>query len=199
MPIVHRRFGRFLVALVVAGLLASGCGRARIELDSLPLDLTGSPVDPFAVEETTVTAFLFIGTECPISNRFAPEIRRVGDAFDEENVVFWFVYPDPAETPESVRQHLAEYGHQTQQVLLDPEHALAQAVGVTRTPEVAVYDADWNRVYRGRINNRFVDFGRTRPAATTHEFESAIAATLEGRTVSVPETEAIGCFIADSK
>jgi len=109
-------------------------------------------------------------------------------------VDFWLVYPDPDEAPETIRRHLEEYGHPGRPTR-DPDHALVRLTQATITPEVAVFTPAGELVYRGRIDDRFVDFGKARAAATRHDLVDAIDATLEGRPVETPRTRAVGCFI----
>ena len=52
-------------------------------------------------------------------------------------------------------------------------------------------------VYRGRIDDRYVDFGNTRARATQHDLRQALDAVLSGEPVANPRTKAVGCFIAD--
>src|SRR5258706_161747 len=75
-------------------------------------------------------------------------------------------------------------------------HGLAKFVGATITPEAVVY-AGGRVAYRGRIDDRYVDLGLERPAATTHDLAEALAAVLAGTPVPHPTTQAVGCYIAD--
>ena len=78
------------------------------------------------------------------------------------------------------------------------KHALVEAAGARVTPEAALFvpGAGGARlVYHGRIDDRFVEFGRMRPAPTTHELEDAIAAVLAGKAVPRASAPAIGCAI----
>jgi len=50
-------------------------------------------------------------------------------------------------------------------------------------------------VYHGRIDNRYVQLGKARPAATHEDLEEALAAVLAGTPVKVSSTRAIGCSI----
>jgi hypothetical protein len=52
-------------------------------------------------------------------------------------------------------------------------------------------------VYRGRIDDRYVDLGLERPAATTHDLGDALEAVMTGKPVAHPTTQAVGCYIAD--
>ena len=138
--------------------------------------------------------FLFTRTDCPISNRYAPEVHRLHAKFANRGVDFWLVYPDPDESAEAIRQHIEEYDYALRP-LKDPEHTLVRLTEARVTPEAAVFAGVGNMVYRGRIDDRYVDFGKARAAATTHDLEQALLATLDGRPVADPTTEAVGCYI----
>ncbi|MBV8833214.1 MAG: hypothetical protein JO108_28800, partial [Acidobacteriaceae bacterium] len=67
----------------------------------------------------------------------------------------------------------------------------------TVAPEAAVFDSGGKLIYHGRIDDRWIEIGKSRPAPTTHDLEDAISAVLARRTVAHPETRAIGCSLAD--
>jgi len=137
---------------------------------------------------------LFVRTDCPISNRYAPLINHLNAQYSAK-VSFWLVYPAKSVTPDKIRQHEHDYGYQLP-ALRDPDHVLAAAAHVQITPEVAVFDANHRLLYHGRIDNLYQDFGRARPAATTHELDDAIQAALTGKKPPA-NAPAVGCFIAD--
>jgi thiol-disulfide isomerase/thioredoxin len=178
--------------VLLAGLLlASACAP---EPPPLTLrDLDGGSIDPFAGTAEGFV-FVFVRSDCPISNRYAPELERLQATFGDR-VALRLVYPDPTETKASVEKHLSEY-ELTLPALIDPEHALVEASGATVTPEAAVFRNRSEMIYRGRIDDRFPAFGVSRPA-TTSELRSAIEALLEGGTVEPSRTDAVGCYIAD--
>jgi hypothetical protein len=162
-------------------------------------DLEGRAVQPLQTAGAKATVLLFVSTDCPISNRYAPEIRRLWERFSPSGVAFWLVYVDPAEDAPAVRRHLQEY-HLPDVALRDPQPALVKAAGVRVTPEAAVFvpaAAGPRLAYRGRIDDRYVDFGRMRAQPTVHDLEDALAAILSGQAVPHETTPAVGCFIAN--
>ena len=161
-----------------------------------PTDLDGHRVDPFQAPDARVVVLLFVRSDCPISNRYAPEIRRIYDRFASHGVVFWLVYPDAQASAGEIRRHVSEYRYPGR-VLQDPGHALVKLAQVEVTPEAAVFAPGRRLVYHGRIDDLYVDWGRTRPAPTTHDLAAALEATLAGRPVPVAATRAVGCFLAD--
>ena len=64
------------------------------------------------------------------------------------------------------------------------------------TPEAAIY-VGGKLMYRGRIDNRYVELGVERPAATQRDLADALAALLAGKPVVAATTQAVGCYIAD--
>lgn len=176
-----------ILALLGAALAACAPGAPALQ------DLEGRPVDPFA-DEATATVFLFLRTDCPISNRYAPELRRLRDEYTPRGVVFHLVYPDPEEPVASIRAHLREYGLAAA-ALRDPRHVLVRRAGVTVTPEAVVYLPDGRRVYRGRVDDRWVAFGEARAVPTRQDLREVLEAVVAGREITPSTTEAIGCFI----
>jgi hypothetical protein len=191
-------------ACLLASLGAAGPAEAQrakaVAGERHPLRLEtadGTIVDPFDVPASTrAVVFLFTSVECPISNRYAPEVARLHDELAGRGVSFWLVYPNPAESPAQVREHLAAYRYPVH-ALRDPRHELVKLAGATITPEAAVYDAQRRLAYRGRIDDRYVAIGVERPAATRRDLYEALKATLEGRPVAQPRLQAVGCYIAD--
>lgn len=158
------------------------------------LQLDGTPADPFQAAPGKPVVLVFIRTDCPISNRYAPLIQQISAQYASK-VAFWLVYPSKSSTAEKIREHEREYGYKLP-ALRDPEHALAAQGQVQVTPEAAVFDANHRLVYHGRIDDLYQDLGHARHAATTHELGDAIQAALSGKT-GPPNTPGVGCFIAD--
>jgi hypothetical protein len=183
---------------LIAGLLATFLIGTSVAASDLRLpDLDDRPVDPFqAAPGSKAIVFVFVSVDCPISNRYAPEIRRLHDAFAVRGVGFRLVYPNPAESPAMIRAHIKDYSLPGT-ALRDPKQALAKFAEATITPEAALYDAAGHRIYRGRIDDRYVSLGLERPSATRRDLEEALTAALGGARVAMPVTQAVGCFIAD--
>ena len=160
--------------------------------------LSGAPVDALqAPAGTKAIVFLFTSTDCPISNRYAPEVGRIADAFGSKGVVFRLVYPSPAEDAKAIREHMTAYAYQgVVEAVRDPKQALVKFAGATITPEVAVV-VGGRVVYHGRIDDRFVDLGRERPAPTERDLFDALTAIVAGKPAPRAATQPVGCFISD--
>ena len=180
-----------MLRLFAAALLAVSVTTVRVP------DLDGKLVDPLRPQpRTKATVLLFVSTDCPISNRYAPDVRQLYDTYEKDGVVFWLIYPNPAETIAEIRDHLKSFSYPGT-ALRDPKHELAKAAGATITPETAVYDAKGALVYRGRIDDRYSAVGIEKAQAARHDLQDAIAAALAGKPAKQKFTQAVGCYIAD--
>jgi hypothetical protein len=161
------------------------------------VDLDGAVVDPLKMSAGKVVVLIFVRVDCPISNRYAPTIQKISRA-NAGHVAFWLVYPDRSESAEQIRRHEKEFGYSLP-ALRDVQRSLVSESHAQTTPEAAVFDANRKLVYHGRIDNLFEDFGRARPAATTHELEDAIRAAMDGKEVANAAVPGVGCYISDLK
>ena len=146
-----------------------------------------------------LTVYVFTTTDCPISNRYAPELERLYEAFAPKHVRFWLVYIDPDPSAADIRAHEDAFALRWP-TLRDPHHELVRTAGATVTPEAAAFvhsDNEWTRVYLGRIDDRYVALGTARPAPTTHDLERVLEAMATGHVPDPTTTTAIGCFIED--
>jgi len=181
--------------LVLTALFAAGgVGQAELQL----LDADGRTVSALPAEGAAPVVFVFARTDCPITNRYAPELRRLHERFAAAGVRFWLVYPDPGETPAAVRAHADGFGYGIAP-LRDPRHDLVRLVGASGTPEAAVFVGEVegaHLVYRGRIDDRNVAFGKTRAAPRSRDLEDVLTALARKKPIGTRTTAAVGCAIA---
>lgn len=171
----------------------------RYCLTMLILTMLLLAADPFAERDALAVVLVFTRADCPVSNRYAPEISRLEGEYAARGVRFWLVYPDRATTESQREAHRAEYGYHMP-AIADPDQKLVARAAAVVTPEVAVFvpkGRGWQRVYRGRIDDRYVDFGKYRPTPERHDLAEALDSVLAGRPVEVRVTKSIGCAIAD--
>lgn len=174
-----------VMILLLCLLAATGAGAGRDPL----ANMAGQKM---AGKKAVV--LLFIARDCPVSNSYAPEIKRIVARYTPQKVAFYLVYPDPDTSLADARQHAKDYGY-TCPLLLDPAHRLVRRAGATVTPEAAVFAPGGKLLYRGRIDDLYLGFGQRRFAAACHDLRDALDAVLAGRPVPTGRTQAIGCFI----
>jgi hypothetical protein len=163
---------------------------------SVPVrDIDGVSREPLKVEKGHVEALFFVTNDCPVSNYYAHEIRRICDEYAKRGAGCALVYTDPSMTDEQARQHSQEYGHGNYPKIVDRAHTLVKATGAAVDPTAVLIKPDGSIAYRGRIDNFYAGIGRPRRMVTEHDLRDALDAVIAGRPVPNPETSPVGCYI----
>jgi thiol-disulfide isomerase/thioredoxin len=189
---------RWVIFLFAMMLAITGAGIAAPATQPAPLvlaDITGVDRHPLDVSSAKAVLILFIATDCPISNGYAPEINHICKEYESKGVSFYLVHSDPELSAADAKKHAADYGF-TCPVLIDRKHEIVKHVGATVTPEAVVLGADGKVQYNGRIDDLYVALGKRRYEATTHDLRDALDAILAGKPVANPHTQAVGCVIS---
>ena len=188
-----------MFVLIRASLLA--LAMAAVSTGTLAVDLSGNPITQLAPAGARATVLFFAASDCPISNRYIPEMQRLAKQYEPLGVRVWFVYPNPGDDAQAIRAHNMEFAI-TANTALDTRQNLMLLAHATVTPEVAVLVPErgsLHLVYRGRIDDRYLALGTERPQATHHDLEEAIRAVLAGEPVPPPGGPPIGCSIVARK
>ena len=188
---------RFILILVL-------CSASRSLAEHAPLptgrDLDGqivAPLNPSA--DTQAVVLFFTAPDCPISNRYAPAMRRLAQEFGEQNIKTWLVYADDLADADTIRKHRTDFDLDLP-VAIDRSFEIADYVQAEVTPEavVIVFSGELRSptmVYRGRIDDKYQGFGKYRPVATQHELRDLLGQVAAGDTPAFTTTKAIGCYI----
>jgi hypothetical protein len=182
-----------MTMLIRASLLALAMGAGLTGA----IDLNGRPLAELAPAGARAVVLFFAASDCPISNRYIPDLQRMAKQFEPLGVRVWFVYPNPGDDAKVVRAHDLEFAI-TANTALDTSQTLTRMAQVTVTPEAAVFvsqGTSLHEVYRGRIDDRYLALGNERPQAMHHDLEEAIRAVLAGKPVPQPAGPPIGCSI----
>lgn len=137
---------------------------------------------------------LFMGTDCPLSNSYVPELNRMFALYTPRGVAFYAVQGDATVPVEQVRSHVREFGYAFP-YLFDPTESLASYTGAGTTPEAAVLSPQGKLLYLGRIDNRLEEYGKQRVKITEFDLRDALDAILLGQPVPHPRTKVLGCAI----
>ena len=136
---------------------------------------------------------LFLAPLCPICQNMTHEMRLLEEEFANVPVEFIGVFPNPSTRPEQILQFGETYGLG---MPLTPDTAdWAGRLDARWTPEAFVLDERDSVVYRGRLNDRYFAPGKRRPRTRNRDLRTALKDVLEGRPVSMPVTDAVGCPI----
>ena len=171
-----------------------------------PKSLVGTKVDDFSVrdyrgkghslsdyESSKVVVLAFLGTECPLAKLYAPRLASLNAELESRGVAFLGVNSNRQDSNTEVATHARRHGIEFP-VLKDTGNRLADAIGVTRTPEIVVLDEKRVVRYHGRIDDQY-GVGYIRDEVQKPFLKNAVVDLLAGRKVRTPATEVVGCFI----
>jgi peroxiredoxin len=158
------------------------------------LDANGRKHTAREWKDARAVAIFFIAAECPISNRYGPEINRLVADYSARGIAFYGVHSDPDIGPAAALRHAQDYGFDFP-VLLDPNQTLAGKTGVILTPTAVILSPAGELLYRGRIDNRYLDFGKYRGAGVKPDLRLALEAVEDGKPVPEKYTKPVGCAL----
>ena len=130
-------------------------------------DTAGRVHTPAEWAAKRAVVLLFVSTDCPLSNRYVPELNRIENTYGPRGIAFYAVQGDATIPVDEVRRHAQEFGYLFP-YLLDPSESLATYTGATATPQAAVLSPRGELLYLGRIDNRLEDFGHERAERRHH-------------------------------
>ena len=174
---------RFLTTLPLIAIVTAG----------LPLPAADPP--GWAAAPNQFNLFFFLSKDCPISNYYAPEIKRI--CAENNDVRCVLAFPDQQASEAGIKTHLNEYGLSGIDFTIDRNYSLVSRAAAKVTPEAIVVNDRGQIVYRGRIDDRYVTWGKTRREVQSPDLRRALAEVTAGKPVSVSETKPIGCYIPE--
>ena len=152
-------------------------------------------LDDFGKKKAYV--LIFTNTSCPVVQRYLPTLQALERDYRAKEVQF--VAVNAAEEDTLIAMATQAVQHEIEfPFVKDFGGDCVRALGVKRTPEAVVLDADRKLCYRGRIDDQY-RLGGVRKEPTSHDLKDAIDAVLAGRKVARAETEVDGCPITLSK
>jgi peroxiredoxin len=194
----------FAILLIAAMSHGAAAADARPPARDLPENarglevagVDGTVLRPLEVRKAKASVLIFVLHDCPISNKYAPEIQRLADEFEKKGAAFFVVHVDPELTDRDAAKHAEEHRYKLQ-VVVDRKHELVRTLRAKMAPEAFLIDSDGKLRYRGRIDDRYVALGKPRHEVQRRDLRLALQAVIDGGTVEVAETEAVGCFIPE--
>jgi hypothetical protein len=177
-----------LTTLAVSALWTSTAALPRVKSLTFS-DVTGRHYDSQALKAHKATVFLFVSSQCPISNVYTPRFLALAERAIKQGVQVLAVYSDRQENLGDIIRHAKERGF-TFPVIRDAGAALADSLGAKMTPEAVVVDSRGQIKYRGRIDDNPV---ATR--VTSRDLETAVECVIDGKPVPKLELLAAGCAI----
>ena len=157
-------------------------------------DIEGLPLHVTEGSDRRGSVFVFLATQCPISNGYIPELNRLAERCRGVSVDFFGVISDRSVSRDQARRLRDDFGVRFP-LLLDDSGEVRQALGATHTPQAFAIAEDGRLRYSGRIDNLYGELGKRRETASVHDLRDAISA-LTRREASEPVvTVPVGCLL----
>jgi thiol-disulfide isomerase/thioredoxin/mono/diheme cytochrome c family protein len=158
-------------------------------------DIRGLTRSLFEFGERKAVVLTFTTTTCPLVRRSFPKLVELESRYREAGVQFAAVNVGANETLRDMAAQAIDFKVPFPFVK-DYDLSCARALGITRSPEVVILDANRTLRYRGRIDDQF-RIGGIRPEASRNDLEEALKEVLAGQPVTEAETPVDGCLISE--
>lgn len=101
---------------------------------------------------------VFLRTDCPISNRYAPTVRTLAARY-AGRAKFQLVDRDKAKFAAEIEHYFRDDSYKGSETVGDPQNSLVKLARVEVMPEAAVFDSNSRLFDHGRFDNRYQSFG----------------------------------------
>ena len=148
--------------------------------------------------DTKAVVWIFILEDCPISNAYSPEIIRLVKTYQTKGIKFTLIHSNPELAIDAAKKHRDDY-QLIAPIVLDRKHQWVAYSGATVTPEAVVFAPNGERLYCGRIDDRFPAYGKRRAKPTKTELKDALDSIINNKPIAIKESKATGCYIPTLK
>jgi hypothetical protein len=145
---------------------------------------------------TKAVVLVFLGPECPVSQRYVPELNRIASQQQTNAVEFYGVVAGKKVARTNVAAFAKEYAIQFP-VLVDDNLSLARWLRPTHMPEAFVLKADGDVIYHGRIDDWYEAIGKPRAVIQQRELRDTITAVLANRAPARVYARPVGCYFEE--
>jgi peroxiredoxin len=140
------------------------------------------------------TLVIFTCNHCPFVKAWQDRMVEIGNTCTSKGIGVIFINSnDPAikgDTFEGM-QKLAKAKGYTFPYVVDATSEVAKHFGAKKTPDVFLFNANGNLIYRGAVD----DNSRKPDQVTKPYLKDALEAVINGKEVSTKETKSVGCSI----
>lgn len=183
-----------LITIALALIAADAPIGARVDsLEFKDIRYQNRSLDDFGAKKAVV--FVATSVACPLARQYLPVLRDLEKTYRPRGVQFVALNVAASDSIVEMAAQAVLSGAEFPFVK-DVDGSCAASLGLKRTPEVVVLDADRVIRYRGRIDDQ-LRVGGGKPSASRPDLKLALDEILAGKAVSVSTTPVDGCKISD--
>jgi hypothetical protein len=149
----------------------------------------------YTLSEAPFTVFVFLSPECPLSRNYTRTLNELYNEFSGK-ASFVGVVPGKSYSLKEIRSYSKDFKISFR-IFNDPQFRLSTILHASVTPEVVLVSDKGSILYRGAIDDWVISLGKKKERPTIHYLKNAIQQSLDGTTVSIPQTKPVGCLIND--
>jgi peroxiredoxin len=138
---------------------------------------------------------IFTCNTCPYARAYESRIVKLHEKFADQGYPVIAINPNdpdiqPGDSYEAMVQRATQQGFNFP-YLVDVDQQVAKTYGAVRTPQVFLLEKDLTVAYIGAIDNNY----KSDDESNTKYLENAVQSLMNGKSVEVSKTKAIGCGI----
>ncbi len=145
-----------------------------------------------------INVYTFIAEECPISIYMCKDLKTISAAYSDK-ANFYLVFPLQTSTAKTATKFKAKNKLAEFNIIVDNQQTLTKKLGASITPEVVITDSANTILYKGRINDAYLEPGKRRHIYNNNDLSNALLLLSNGKQVPTPWKPAIGCYITINK
>lgn len=143
------------------------------------------------------TLVLFICNHCPYVLHIKAQLIAIAREYVEQGVSTIAISANdivnyPQDAPDKMRAMMADWGNPFSAYLYDESQNVAKAYRAACTPDIYLFDADLQCVYRGRLDGATP---KNQVPVTGEDLRKALDALLSGGAIDAGQLPSIGCNI----
>ncbi len=193
---LHYITGIAVIALMAAAVPANALdiGDSMVDGDVRMESVDGAVVTIDQIKGEKGTLVIFTCNHCPFVKAWQKEMVAIGNQYQKKGFGVVFINSnDPnaaGDTMEGMKELAESEGYEMPYVV-DATSDVARHYGASKTPDVFLFNADGQLVYKGAVS----EGGRSPAKGGEPYLKNALEALLSGTAVEPDITKAVGCSI----
>ena len=142
----------------------------------------------------SVYVYIAFSEVCPLCIELVPTLKEI---IEKNNLwcEFTFVLPNNNLSKTKLSTLLQTFKKKPK-LVYDSTKKVCKQYGFTVTPEVVVENDNNEILYSGAVDDRFIDFGKTKKHSIIPYLSNALQQIFEGKKPQIVSTQAFGCYIS---
>lgn len=149
-----------------------------------------------AESSKSVYVYIAFSEVCPLCVEMVPTLKSMIQK-NERWCEFTFVLTNSNVNKQKLNKLLKEFPTKPK-LVYDSTKTVSKRFGFTVTPEVVVENDANEIVYSGAIDDRFVEFGKSKKHSIVPYLSNVLNEIFDGKTPQIVSTKAFGCYISYS-